>query len=167
MALPDGPPCGPEEPVLSPVDHPGDKGAERKGGPPQKGRDQEIEEFKKFSTSIKLDDGSTREVREAEQEGEPRSKELDEAATAKEEADQLVRRSTLNPNAKEFVLNPNAKAFTPVSHPFSPSFSVPQNRWFSTTDGLGAPYEMAEMVGDSTFQGRGVVRRLWLLRTPI
>uniref|UniRef100_A0A6B0VHH0 Putative translation initiation factor if-2 n=2 Tax=Ixodes ricinus TaxID=34613 RepID=A0A6B0VHH0_IXORI len=113
VALADGPPCGSEEPVLSPVDHPGDKGAERKGGPPQKGRDQEIEEFKKFSTSIKLDDGSTREVREAEQEGEPRSKELDEAATAKEEADQLVRRSTLNPNAKEFVLNPNAKAFTP------------------------------------------------------
>lgn len=105
------PPCGPpEEPGLSPPgEHSGDKG-ERKG---QKGRDQEIEEFKKFSTSIKLDDGSREGKEVGEEEGEPRSKELDEAATAKEEADRLVRKSTLNPNAKEFVLNPNAKAFTP------------------------------------------------------
>uniref|UniRef100_A0A224YTY6 Ataxin-2 n=1 Tax=Rhipicephalus zambeziensis TaxID=60191 RepID=A0A224YTY6_9ACAR len=97
-----------------------DKGpADRKGPPPplQKGRVQEIEEFKKFSTSIKLDEGKeskeTTGAAAAAEEEEKERKEMDEAATAKEETDRLVKKSTLNPNAKEFVLNPNAKAFTP------------------------------------------------------
>ncbi|KAL3185927.1 hypothetical protein MRX96_028798 [Rhipicephalus microplus] len=97
-----------------------DKGpADRKGPPPplQKGRVQEIEEFKKFSTSIKLDEGKeskeTTGAAAAAEDEEKERKEMDEAATAKEETDRLVKKSTLNPNAKEFVLNPNAKAFTP------------------------------------------------------
>lgn len=116
----------PEEvPVVASADEPPsvDKGpADRKGPPPplQKGRVQEIEEFKKFSTSIKLDEG--KEAKDAtgagaatatEEEMEKERKEMEEAATAKEETDRLVKSSTLNPNAKEFVLNPNAKAFTP------------------------------------------------------
>lgn len=97
-----------------------DKGpTDRKGPPPplQKGRVQEIEEFKKFSTSIKLDEGKESKdgtsVAGTDEEMEKERKELDEAATAKEETDRLVKKSVLNPNAKEFVLNPNAKAFTP------------------------------------------------------
>ncbi|XP_077533593.1 uncharacterized protein LOC144145756 isoform X4 [Haemaphysalis longicornis] len=95
-----------------------DKGpADRKGPPLQKGRVQEIEEFKKFSTSIKLDEGKESKdgtsVAGTDEETEKERKELDEAATAKEETDRLVKKSVLNPNAKEFVLNPNAKAFTP------------------------------------------------------
>lgn len=120
-----------------------DKGpADRKGPPPplQKGRVQEIEEFKKFSTSIKLDEGKESKdgtsVAGTDEEMEKERKELDEAATAKEETDRLVKKSVLNPNAKEFVLNPNAKAFTPRT--LLPLTSPPCSGGSSNNGGGGA-----------------------------
>ncbi|XP_064460351.1 ataxin-2-like protein isoform X4 [Ornithodoros turicata] len=93
----------------------GEKPDSRKGAV-QKGRVEEIEELKKFSTSFKLSE-ENKENKEHSEESlmleADKEKEKSELDSGKEDAEKLVKKSTLNPNAKEFVLNPNAKSFTP------------------------------------------------------
>ncbi|XP_076336905.1 uncharacterized protein LOC143239587 isoform X1 [Tachypleus tridentatus] len=117
------------------------KDQDRKGGN-QKGRDEQLAEFKKFSSDFRLMEepkeqreqhrdstkqkpepttvtqepkATSRDMYEKERE-KIKEQEKELAATEPETtvvSDNTTKSSNLNPNAKEFTLNPNAKSFTP------------------------------------------------------
>ncbi|XP_054722608.1 ataxin-2-like protein [Uloborus diversus] len=103
----------------------------------QKGRNDEIEEFKKFSSNFKLteenkepsecrDDFQSTDIKSEQFLLTSKIEQVKLDKEAEEKCANVVKNSTLNPNAKEFVFNPNAKLFTPRSMSVvSPSTPVP------------------------------------------
>ncbi|XP_014666072.1 PREDICTED: ataxin-2-like [Priapulus caudatus] len=81
-----------------------------------KGRDEQIAELKRFSTEFKLSEEGKEKAAEAAA-AEERSQDTTPKGT------ETLKKSVLNPNAKEFTLNPNAKEF--VFAPKQPPPPIP------------------------------------------